>query len=509
MKPGEQEPVTILAHALALNALHGPGPWPDGGHPLPDEPPRPGEDEIFMPSVVLDGVRTHHFGTAPPASAVEETVGLLEAPTPLPRLHEFLARQSAVDLADALVTELRARDLPRRHLHRTARHLVEHGTARDTVKLGIVLLGECGDEHDRELLLLLGTLEEFTLYAVVALVKTQPDRERAAYELAQRVKDWGRIHAVERLKGTNDPEIKAWLLREGFRNGIMNEYLAHLAATTGDLYTALLEPEVDQALLEGAGAILVALALGGPAEEMSDYADAVPALHRYAELAGTARPTLAMLDHLLTIRRCALRPDSGVAWPAGEPEQLTRRYKELLARPVWRKLVLARLSEPHDTGPYRFTLALSCAGRLGMPVLPQALRYLEEAPFDAYAWQGTVSHADGETISSVIALAMRVLPLDTITGAPARSHGFSPEHAPDHALGAIINGLDQHPGAGLELLRLSLSARVTSTRRRAFQVLTTWPAENRPSRLRAWISAAAAAEPDSRLREEMQVFLTG
>jgi len=30
---------TFFSHALALAALHGPGPWPDGGYPLPDEDP--------------------------------------------------------------------------------------------------------------------------------------------------------------------------------------------------------------------------------------------------------------------------------------------------------------------------------------------------------------------------------------------------------------------------------------------------------------------------------------
>jgi hypothetical protein len=159
-------------------------------------------------------------------------------------------------------------------------------------------------------------------------MNTQPDRQRAAYELAQRVKGWGRIHAVERLKGCDDPEIKAWLLREGFRNGVMNEYLAHLAATTGDLYPALLEPDVDEALLDGAGGILAALALGGPAQDMTDYDDAVPAMHRYAELAGEAGPTLSRLDHLLTVARFVSRSDEGFTWPANErkPWRLGTRH---------------------------------------------------------------------------------------------------------------------------------------------------------------------------------------
>ena len=76
-----------------------------------------------------------------------------------------------------------------------------------------------GDHRDRELLLLLGSLEDLTLYAAVALTRSQPDSDQALFDLARRVAGWGRIHAVGRLAGTQDPQIKAWLLRHGFRKG--------------------------------------------------------------------------------------------------------------------------------------------------------------------------------------------------------------------------------------------------------------------------------------------------
>ena len=63
-----------------------------------------------------------------------------------------------------------------------------------------MLLGVAGDGRDRDLLLLLGALEDLTLYAVVALARTQPDPDRAVFEMARRVAAWGRIQAVERLK---------------------------------------------------------------------------------------------------------------------------------------------------------------------------------------------------------------------------------------------------------------------------------------------------------------------
>lgn len=164
-------------------------------------------------------------------------------------------------------------------------------------------------------------------------MSTQPDRERAVFDVARRVTGWGRIHAVEQLASTADPEIQAWLLRDGFRNDVMYEYLACIAATTGCLYEALLDPAADQELVTSAGEILATLSfLGGPAKDMRHYPDAVPAMHRFAELAADCDPTLRLLDSLLTIRNFVTRAPE-FDWPDGEPARLSARYTQLLARP--------------------------------------------------------------------------------------------------------------------------------------------------------------------------------
>jgi hypothetical protein len=236
------------------------------------------------------------------------------------------------------------------------------------------------------------------------------------YEVARRVEGWGRIHAVERLAGSTTPEIRAWLLRGGFRNGVMDEYLAYIAATTGHLYEALLDPAPDRELLTGAGGILAALSdLGGPAKDMRHYPDAVPAMHRFAELAGQSEPTLELLGSLLTLGRFAAHtPDFD--WPDGEPERLSARYAELLARPAWAETALTGLAEPADR--LRFDRALWCATRLGIPVLEHALRYLSDNPGNAYAWQTAIQQADAGTIGRVAELARTVLPVADIASGP-------------------------------------------------------------------------------------------
>ena len=45
------------------------------------------------------------------------------------------------------------------------------------------------------------------------------------FQLAQKLRGWGRIHAISMLKATNE-EIRSWLLAEGWQNNIMPEYSA-------------------------------------------------------------------------------------------------------------------------------------------------------------------------------------------------------------------------------------------------------------------------------------------
>jgi len=85
---------------------------------------------------------------------------------------------------------------------------------------------------------------------------------------------------------------------------VLNEYLAHMAATTGDLYSALLDPEPDEALLDGAGDIIDALcAVGGPAKDIRDYADGPAVIGRYLALVGNRPPNLARVSTVLRLGR--------------------------------------------------------------------------------------------------------------------------------------------------------------------------------------------------------------
>ena len=167
------------------------------------------------------------------------------------------------------------------YLHDFAMFLAKGAPDRGPVKFAIALLGIMRYESDKEVISVLGRHEEFTLYSAVALSNLLPNPDLELWDLAKMVDGWGRIHLVERLAGTELPQIKDWLLLGGFRNYVMNEYLAYTCATKGDLKSALESEDASEELLKAAGEIIEALISGGPAKDIDDYEDAAPVISDY------------------------------------------------------------------------------------------------------------------------------------------------------------------------------------------------------------------------------------
>ena len=502
---------TFFSHALALAALHGPGPWPDGGYPLPDEDPA---REQLMVGSVLDGVRTHHFGSAPDPDAAARIADLVAdlvtgppSQSACAGLHAALAGQPTLQVADGLGGQVRRRGLPADRVRAVGRWLAEYGTRRDAVAGGIVLLGVAGDGRDRDLLLLLGALEDLTLYAVVALARTQPDPDRAVFEMARRVAAWGRIQAVERLKGTSDPQIRGWLLREGFRNEVMNEYLAHLAATTGDLYTAMLDPEPDEALLDGAGGIIDALcAVGGPAKDIRDYPDGPAVIGRYLTLVRDRAPSLARAAIVLGLGDFLESGEAaGLDWGSGSRDELRDACRVLARRPSWRAVVEGALADP-DLAAFR--RALWPAAQLGIPTRQRVRARLRTDPFDGYLWQSLLEDCPDAEIDDLITLAQELLPVSELAAGPASSHGIgSGYYPPDHVLDQIVTWLGAYPGRGWILIRTALRNPVIRCRNMAIRTLARWPAHAVPAGAAAAVRDALQAEPEPSTRDAMEHLL--
>jgi len=154
---------------------------------------------------------------------------------------------------------------------------------------------------------------------------------------------------LDGLAKTSDPTIKAWMLREGFRNRIMNEYLAYTCASAGGLRRELERESVDPALLRGAGDIIRALITGGPAENIDDYADGAVVVERYLQHLGDEPKELTQL---LVVNHIDRFVGEEVDWSAREKRGWTPALRTALREktgavkglPHWQALIGAGLT---------------------------------------------------------------------------------------------------------------------------------------------------------------------
>jgi hypothetical protein len=494
--------------------------------PLPDEARslRPGG--ICWAAGAIDGVMSHHSGAlleGEEDDLAEEMAGvLLEVldevdDQRLARLYHLLSGANALEVVDPLLEQI-GQQLPDDdklfdRLAELAEWLVRRAPDREPVKLGMALLGRfCGERH-RDLFVTLGSHEELTLYAAVALASSLADPSQPLWELAKRVHGWGRIHAVERLVTSTDPAIRRWLLCEGYKNEILTEYLAFTCATAGGLFDALAEAEVQGDLLDAAGELIEALVAGGPAEDIDDYEDGAAVVELY--LQHLSKVEAPALEHLVTVGTVL----GFVASAAGDAEERAKRgwnrervahvaelAEAFIARPSWEPQVLAALDQLGDEG--RFHLAARASSLVGIDPWPHHFRRLTSCDAEDI-WYHAMETDDRARVERVVGEALRRLPLSEIASGPADDIGLGPDRGAHRALDHVLTGLLSFPGLGWELVAVALQSPVVRNRHGALKVLEAWPRERWPEEARGALERASECEVCADLRIELMQLIRG
>ena len=195
------------------------------------------------------------------------------------------------------------------------------------------MLGVSGTHEDAAVINTLGRLEELTLSPSLPY----PTCNQAARRLPGLRARWRRRTAITTPSTAwltlPTPPSKPGCSAAVTVSGVMDEEVAYIAASTGGLAEAL-AGAVDEELLDWSGRLLVALAMGGPAKDMSDYADGATALDAYLREVGNVSATLQRLQHLYDLERYL------TGWAAENPliddgtrQALSTRVTEILNRP--------------------------------------------------------------------------------------------------------------------------------------------------------------------------------
>ncbi|MBQ6696270.1 MAG: hypothetical protein IJN16_06160 [Lachnospiraceae bacterium] len=151
-------------------------------------------------------------------------------------------------------------------------YFAREGTKCETVKLGLSLLALFDLSDNEQVCYLfqnLGYCEEFTSYVTMNVVDWPRQKMQDLYfELAKKLKGWGKIDVVEELVADTE-EKKEWILCHGCKNSILNAYLAYVCVQKCDLHARLIQGNLTREQLQGAGDIMEGLIDEGPCAGMS------------------------------------------------------------------------------------------------------------------------------------------------------------------------------------------------------------------------------------------------
>lgn len=149
-------------------------------------------------------------------------------------------------------------------------NLLEKSNNAECIKFAMSVLEIMDIEYNevwRDIICALGLSDEFTLYSLF-LIRQWPDANTVIFDLAKKLHGWGRIHAVERLS-PDTQKIKDWLLTEGYKNDIMEEYSALTCVQKSGLPERLRKKFLTQDEFGAASNLIRYLPFEGPVDGIS------------------------------------------------------------------------------------------------------------------------------------------------------------------------------------------------------------------------------------------------
>jgi hypothetical protein len=515
--PWDQHP-SIFEFVNSHIAQDKPGLTEDG-YTLPDD------ERVFKGSRIrwvagaMDGVTTYHMAKSESDEKVRNIVELVLAYTRQPTaihqaaVYNHIVEQHIVSMIDPVIEALlNDYSIDYDRLYELANSFATESPDREPVKFGIAILGLFRRHTDQELFQTLGRHDEFTLFCAVALANADEHSEEMLWTLARNVYGWGRIHVVERLASTGNPAIKDWLLREGFRNSVMYEYLAGTCASAGGLLAALSESFVDRELLTSAGEIIRALISGGPVEGIDHYEDARPVLELFLKHMEASAETIQDFLHVNAIKGYLDEDDS--QWEARLAQGWTNEYREklravcdsILQRTEWADLIQAKLGSENEAA---FCHADQAARAIGIDTWEVHWQRLQQKPADPGRWYNVMVLCDENRIERVIEFAERTIDLESLATGAANEVGFGRGFEQHRCLGFILQELERFPGRGAKLIDIGLRSPVIRNRNMAVAALAACSGERLSSELRNSLEQAGECEPDDGVRDRMQRVLRG
>lgn len=421
--------------------------------------------------------------------------------------------ESVIGAIDAFLQEIVKEPLPiEPHLIRFAKDLISKSQKRNAVKFGIAILGLCQNKAPLDEIKILGQHDEFTVYATVAIMQLSENIEWDLWELAKKVDGWGKIQLVDRLSQLELTEpIKDWLIYEGYKNGIMIEYLAYTCAIKGELHTKLDHNEIDHKFFKSSSDIIEALVtIGGPAEDITTYPFASQVIWNFIKHAQKHATDVSDFNviHKINDYLSELKNDIGDqkqnGWTLEVIAETLVEIQKILDSRDWRCLVINDLRSKDKV---LYWNAKQAAEILAIDMWDTFWQRLNADPIDSSSWYDVTHYSKPERPDEIIDFALKHLPLDELSTGPSDSNGFGVNFNKFTSLEYATTFLESYPGKGETIVITGLRCPAIRNRNMAIRVLEKWGFDNWSTEIKNELKLLRAIEPNDSVKENLDRVL--
>ena len=352
-------------------------------------------------------------------------------------------------------------------------NLYEFATLQLTTSKNIELIKFClsvltivnieTDKDTIEKVKILALSDEFTLYCLDILVYCLDvlvqleDLNEEIFEIAKKVKGWGRIYSIEYLQATNN-KIKEWILEEGCHNNILPAYTAYTCAEKINLIEILNQDKISNKKFNDISYLMNALLDESAITGISTLEDRKLLIERYLEKAKTLSSTEDDYRALITLKEY-IKNNKEIN------NNLIKICDEILNSEKTKNKIteLIKNGTGYDIAKY-----------LGIDTDEYVLKYLETNNFLEHPYI-TYYISKKENIEKLVLFIEKNLPLEKLKGLPTNK--FNQRTAKDKEftfLDTIIRNLGNFIGIGENLIICALNSPYVDIRYGAVNTLESW-----------------------------------
>jgi len=245
---------------------------------------------------------------------------------------------------------------------------------------------------------ILALSDEFTLYCL-NILKNLKNSNEEIFEIAKKVKGWGRIYSIKYLKVTND-EIKEWILEEGCHNYIIPAYTAYTCAKKINLVEILNEDKISNKKFNDISYLMNALLDEEAITGISNLEDRELLIERYLEKAKTLASTEEDYYAVITLKEY-IKNNKEIN------NELIKICDEILNSENTRNNVKELLKEGYG---------YNIAKYLGIDIDKYILEYLQDNPLKNPYIVFNIS--ERENMKKLVSLIEKKLTLEKLEGTP-------------------------------------------------------------------------------------------